>query len=183
MTSRSHLPAVLVVLLALLGACSQDSSDPGGSSVPGKNAPDTGNPGDAAGKPGKDSQGGSATTREQFMPILTRAHAKVTWPPSYTMSPDRLWDFMAAGAADTAYVETDATNMVTIWNTCAWTLQLIDDTRAGRPVDRDVASLTALGDGPGGEVVDRIVSDARLGELGTARQFVTANGCEKGFGN
>ncbi|QFZ18012.1 hypothetical protein [Saccharothrix syringae] len=55
------------------------------------------------------------------------AHARVT------QLAERIRDFMAAGAADTAYSAADAQSMVTIWNTCAWTLQLVDDTKPWRP--------------------------------------------------
>lgn len=181
MALRSRLAIVLVLFVATLGGCSEDPSDRSASSVPGHDQPGVDNPTDAARKPKGGS--GPGTTREEFMPILKRSYDRVSWPPSYAMTADQIWTFMAAGASDTAYAETDATNMVTIWNTCAWTLQLVADTRAGRPVERDVTSLVTVGKGDLGEVVGRIASDARLGELGTARQFISANDCAKGFKN
>ncbi|MBE1489429.1 hypothetical protein [Plantactinospora soyae] len=184
MISRPRLAAVLIFVLVALAGCSQNPSESGDGSVPGRDEPATGSSADAQNKEGERPEGaGPATTREKFLPVLTQAHAGVSWPSAYTMTPDDLWGFMASGAADTSYSQSDATDMVTIWNTCAWILQLIDDTKAGRSIDKDVAQLTKLGEGPAASFVGRIVSDAKLGELGTARQFVTANGCEKGFGD
>lgn len=173
-------PAIVAVLLALSTGCSSPAPAESPGSVPGKDNPGRDEPSDAAAKP-KQGDGRPGTVKEEFMPVLEKAYGRVSWPPAFTMTTDRLWDFLAAGAADTAYSETDAVSMVTIWNTCAWTLQLVDDTKAGRPVDADVAKLESLGGGAAGELVRRIVADAKLGELATARQFITANDCEKGF--
>jgi hypothetical protein len=71
--------------------------------------------------------------------------------------------------------------MVEIWNTCAWTMQLIDDTKAGAAVDNDVASLNKLAHGSMRELLGKITADAKLGDITTAQQFVTANDCTKGF--
>jgi hypothetical protein len=180
MARRRGVVAALLLLTTLLVGCAQPNEQANDTSAPGQGAAGTDNPADAEGKaarPGADP----ATERDQFMPTLRRAYGRVTWSPTYTMGIDEVWSFMAAGAADTAYTEVDATSMVTIWNACAWTLQLIDDTKAGRPVDQAVASLTALKSDDLRSVLGKIISDAKLGDIATARQFVTANDCAAGF--
>ena len=99
MTVRSPLAIAIVVLFALLGGCAQDSAPPSSRSVPGQGDPAAANPDDGGGKQKQDAQRSApATTREQFMPILERAYGRVSWPSSYTMTPDKLWAFMSAGA-------------------------------------------------------------------------------------
>jgi hypothetical protein len=182
MTPRSALAVAVAVVALLLGGCSDPSSS-GAASVPGHGSAAPEDTAAAAAKGAKGHNGPPGTSREKFMPVLKRAYQKVTWPKAYTMTMDDIWGFMAAGAQDTAYGERDATDMVTIWNTCAWTLELIDDTKAGKSVDEDSRSLVFLKNDSNREIIERILDDAKLGELGTARQFVTANGCQKGFQN
>ncbi len=180
MTRRRGALAALLLLTTLLVGCAQPTEQTNTASAPGQGEAGTDNPADAAGKSERpDSE--PATDREQFMPTLRRAYSRVTWSPIYTMSVDKVWSFMAAGAADTSYTEVDATSMVTIWNACAWTLQLVDDTKAGRSASQAVASLTALQSADLKPVLDRIISDAKLGDIATARQFATANDCSAGF--
>jgi hypothetical protein len=181
MYKRMRLAIIIAVLATALAGCSGSSPTASDNSAPGKGQPGVEDPGAGPRKEAQAKSHPPATTREQFMPILTRAHGKVTWPPAYVMTADAVWGFMAAGADDTAYVEEDATTTVEIWNTCAWTLQLIDDVKAGRSVDTDATKLNGLAHGGMRDLIVKIASDAKLGEIGTARQFVTANDCAKGF--
>lgn len=172
--------AVAVVALAALGGCS-DSPKQSGSSEPGKGAESVENPSDGAEKEKQAPNRGAATNRDSFLPLLVDANSKVTWPPAYTMSPEDVWKFMEAGAKDTRYLPEDAVSTVGIWNVCAWTLQLIDDVKAQRSVDKAVSVLTSVSDPGLAPMLTRIVADAKLGEISMASQFVTANDCAKGF--
>jgi hypothetical protein len=159
--------AVAAVVIIFLGGCAD---------------PETATNADAAAAAAKGRRSAPiGTTREGFMPVLKRAHNSVTWPPSYEMTAEDIWNFMAPGARDTIYGEADAVDMVRIWNLCAWTMQLIDDTKVDRAIELDIQALTDLKNPANRELIDRITADAKLGELQTARQFVTANDCQKGF--
>ena len=131
----------------------------------------------------KNEQSGAAavTKKDQFLPVLQAEYAKVKWPKSYTMTTDALWQKLGGDENSTALSPFDANSMVTVWNICAWSLQLIDDTKAERSTKADVAGLTALKGGEMGEAVKPILDDARLGGLSAANQFVEANDCKKGF--
>ncbi|AEV81884.1 hypothetical protein ACWT_0870 [Actinoplanes sp. SE50] len=182
MASRSRLLASVLLLGLLAAGCSSGSGDKStdqSGSAPGQGGkPGVNNPADAAKKPAGAATG---TKKDDFMPTLQQAYAKVSWPPKRKMTTDKLWGFMAAGAADTQYQASDATNMVTIWNACAWTMQLVDDTKANKPVSADESALSGLGNSDLKGLIDKIVSDAKLGEISTARQFIDANDCQKGF--
>jgi hypothetical protein len=171
-------------LIGVLTGCSTPASQANeGASVPGSGQGGVENPADGAAKEANVAGSkGTGTTREQYFPILERAHSRMTWPPLYTITADEIWvRFMGPAAGDNLYSESDAADMVQIWNICAWTLQLADDVKAGRPIETDSIALKGLRKGGFEKVIDSMLNDASLGDIAKANQFVAANDCKKGF--
>jgi hypothetical protein len=127
------------------------------------------------------SGGLGATAKDQFLPVLEAEYAKVEWPKKYTMTTDALWQKLGGDQNATALTQSDASSMVTIWNICAWSLQLVDDTKAGRSTKAAETGLAELNKSEMRDAVKPILEDARLGGLSTANQFIEANDCKKGF--
>jgi hypothetical protein len=167
---RTLLSAVAVgtLIAALLAGCSSDPrDDPAAAAQKEKRLGNASHP--------------PANTREVVLPWVRKANEKVVWPPAYALTPDAIYTRFMEPAKDTQFVERDAVDLVTIWNICAWTLQLINDSRTAKPVDGDVASLVKLSNNDYKPMVDPIVSEAKLGGITTASQFANANDCAKGF--
>jgi hypothetical protein len=177
---RSTIGAAAVAVALLAGGCG------GGGEAPSDAAPPSGGhasvPDDSAAAKQRGTRG-PATERDAFLPVLKGEYVRVTWPKRYTMSVDAIWSKMAAGAQDTALGPVDARQAVSIWNVCAWMLQLVDDTKAGDPVAGDLRRLDerAAEDTGLRPTLDQVAEGARLGDLTTAQQFVEANGCSHGF--
>lgn len=172
--------ALLAVTLAVAG-CGDGAESPPAAPQAG-DRPDT--PDEAAAAAAKAKGDGTVATKaEDFLPVLRAAHGDVTWPAGYEMSAEQIWGTMSGAAHEVVYTEADARQSVSIWNICAWTLQLVDDAKAGRDVAADTSRLEALAANDPGmrPIVDQMVSGARLGDVGTAEQFVEANGCARGF--
>jgi hypothetical protein len=167
---------VAAAMLVLLAGCSSNSSANGTGS--GQNDP-------AAVAKQKEEQDKSprppANKRGEVLPWVEKAHANVTWPDRYQLTPDAIYTRFMEPAKDVQFVERDAVDMVNIWNVCAWTLQLIDDTKGRKPVEQDLAALSTLADGDFKQMLDPIISEARLGGITSATQFAGANDCGKGF--
>jgi hypothetical protein len=166
---------VAAAVIALLAGCSS-SSPPGGDAGQDDAAA-------VAQKQQQDAKGSRppANNRAEVLPWIEKAHAKVTWPDRYQLTPDAIYTRFMEPAKDVQFVERDAVDMVNIWNVCAWTLQLVDDTKGGKPVERDLAALATLAEGDIKQMLDPIISEARLGGITSATQFATANDCGKGF--
>lgn len=173
--------AALLALALACAACGNDSRSPSAAPQAGDrpHVPDESKA--AAGKP--QGGGGIATDPEKFLPALRAAHADVTWPTGYAMSVDRIWQTMSTASREVVLTEVDAKQSVSIWNICAWTLQLIDDAKQSKdvaPATEQLEERSASEPGMRG-IIDQMVSGARLGDLATAEQFVEANGCARGF--
>lgn len=176
MLKRRSGMSVVAVMIVLLTGCSS-SSPPNG---------DGGSQDDAAAVAHKQKEQTKtsrppANNRAEVLPWVEKANAKVTWPDRYKLTPDAIYTRFMEPAKDVQFVERDAVDMVNIWNVCAWTLQLIDDTKGRKPVDAALAALATLAEGDYQQMLEPIISEARLGGITTASQFTTANDCGKGF--
>ncbi|GAA3234129.1 hypothetical protein ACFO1B_23705 [Dactylosporangium siamense] len=176
--------SIAAAMFVLLAGCS--SSPPAkGSGNGGSNGSSSGQDDPAAVAKKKEEQANPsrppANNRAEVLPWVEKAHTKVTWPDRYKLTPDAIYTRFMEPAKDVKFVEQDAVDMVTIWNVCAWTLQLIDDTKGRKPVDQDLAALGKLADGDYKQMLDPMISEARLGGITSATQFASANDCGKGF--
>lgn len=166
LTLRWRFAAAMLAFATLMTGCSAEGS----AAAKKPEAPQAGGPSTVAG-----------TQRNEFLPVLQSSYSKVTWPKAYTMSTDDLWQKLGGGQGGIHLVQSDADGMVAIWNVCAWSLQLIDDTKSKNSTKIDVDRLTALNTGDMQQVIDPILSDSRLGGISAATQFIEANGCKDGF--
>lgn len=176
--------AAVAFALCLTAACGADSD--AASGIPPGQAGEQSN-GDTTGKEKALSgqQGGAGTAKDAYVPLLQAEYDRLTWPQAHDTTAERLWERSKLLAADSLLGQEDARQSVDFWNVCAWTLQLIDDTQASSDPSVGLAALRRLATDDTGlrPVVEQVVSDAQLGDLSLARQFVQANECMTGVGS
>jgi hypothetical protein len=175
LSPRRRGAAAFLLSVALISGCSS------GGSAGKDNGPVTADEKAAQDQRNAQSARPPATRKDQFMPVLRASYTKVQWPKAYTMTTDGLWQKLGGDHNTIALSKSDADSMVAIWNICAWSLQLIDETKANRSAKDAVAALTALNNGDMQQAVTPILDDAKLGGLSSANQFIEANDCRKGF--
>lgn len=134
------------------------------------------------------SKGGVATSPEVLVPLLQKAHDTHSWPSKYDTTGEKIYGRIASTLADTAFVEKDAKNLVSFYNTCAWTLQLIHETKTQADTKTSTAALVKLSAAstPAEDVasfIKPILSGVRLGDLTSADNFVKANDCAAALGS
>lgn len=138
----------------------------------------------------KDGKGAIATSREVVVPLLQKAHDTHSWPSKYDTTGEKIYGRIASTLTDTAFVEKDANELVVFWNACAWTMQLIQETKTQADTKTSTAALTRLSaadpasppDTGLAAFIQPILSGARLGDLTFANSFVKAN-CVAGLGS
>ena len=182
--------AMLVLTLVVANGCSSgsqtDSTDLASPRAGG--AEQSLSSADQAKAAAKDGKGGVATPRESLVPLLQRAHNTHIWPAKYDTTGDKIYDRIASNAANTVYAEKDANNLVAFYNTCAWTMQLIQETKTQADTRTSTAALMKLSaastpDQSLDGFIQPILSGARLSDLTSANNFVRANDCAAALGS
>lgn len=124
-----------------------------------------------------------AGERERFLPLLRKYHDQATWPLGYDVTPEQIWDRVAASSGDLVLDDTVAAGDIAIVNQCAWTLKAIDTVKADQDtadVRRGLVRSSELVPG-GGSFFQEIADQVALGNTEKAQQFVTANTCHEDF--
>jgi len=129
------------------------------------------------------ASGAPATIKAQYLPLLRQETAQAIWPKAYAISADTIWDFTETTAQDTLLTATDARQSVEAYNTCAWSLQLIKDTKGSHSNGTDLNRLSALSVAQPGmkDFLDSMISEAKLGGITKTQQYVEANQCVRFF--
>lgn len=120
--------------------------------------------------------------------MLQKAHDTHSWPSKYDTTGEKIYGRIASTLTDTTFVEKDAKNLVSFYNTCAWTLQLIDETKTQADTKTSTAALVKLSAAstPAEDVasfIQPILSGVRLSDLTSANSFVKANDCASALGS
>jgi hypothetical protein len=125
-----------------------------------------------------------AGERDRFLPVLRKYHDQVAWPQGRDVTPEAMWEALAANAGQLVLDDTVAQSEVGFDNLCAWALTAIDTVKASGDtagVRRGLLQSSKLM--PGGESMSQEMADELvLGNVEKTQQFVTANKCDTDSG-